>query len=123
MVTPEMLLFLAERMGMPEPYLQPQADMRKRCVYLETWQSMRGYENDFCEFNPATDDAQFGLLVVWAAMQRLYVGVHDDGVVCGQGANRAGRIGMEKHDSTPDSIRAAAVVAIVRALGYREEDK
>lgn len=105
MVTPEMLLFLLERMGkkghiaMSRVWIQP--DMAH-------------------SFNPATDDAQFGRLVVWAAMNRVMLEVWPDSVQaavsCKMGSHTL------PHDSTPDSIRAAAVVAIARALGWEGQE-
>lgn len=106
MVTPEMPLFLAGRMGLINP------------------QTMRGsvyiVRDDFppiC-YEPHNDNAQFGGLVVWAAMQ----GLEPD---FSHGIVRVWPIGKdypcaEENDSTPDSIRAAAVVAVCRALGWEE---
>ena len=104
MVTPEMLLFLAGKMGLPNPVAE-----QGECCYVEAPRVWR-------KFNPATDDAQFGRLVVWAAMQRL------EPMLAKRHAF-AGLVGTssdytEGHDGTPDSIRAAAVVAIVMALGF-----
>lgn len=108
MVTPEMLLWLAGKMGL-------EAELVVRTVdYVES--ECKGYKN-YASFNPATDDAQFGRLVVWAAMQGLAPLLNDSSVT-------AGAIEYDntvQHDSTHDSIRAAAVVAICRALGFNTE--
>lgn len=100
MVTPEMLLWLAGKMGMPEARI-----IRGGRESAIVWTA--GYS----EFNPATDDAQFGRLVVWAAMQGLWLDF-------GSGSVKVGAYQHINHDSTPDSIRAAAVVAVCRALGW-----
>lgn len=108
-VTPEMLLFLARKMGLWFP----------RIVNGEVIHAHDNPEpSGAMPFNPATDDAQFGRLVVWAAMQ----GLEPD---FSHGIVRVWPIGKdypcaEENDSTPDSIRAAVVVAICRALGWGE---
>ena len=110
MVTPEMLLFLAGKMGLDRPHAHSGSVM-----YFDGWRHA---------FNPHQSDAQFSRLVVWAAMQGL------EPMLAKRHAF-AGLVGTssdytEGHDGTPDSIRAAAVVAICRALGFdaaKEADK
>ena len=108
MVTPEMLLFLARRVGLWVPGI-----VDERVEYaIPTLPGIAVYE-------PHNDDAQFGQLVVWAAMQGL------EPMLAKRHAF-AGLVGTssdytQSHDSTPDSIRSAAVVAICRALGYEGE--
>lgn len=111
MVTPEMLLFLAGKMGLESELVAGTVD------YVES--ECKGYKN-YASFNPATDDAQFGRMVVWAAMQ----GLEPD---FSHGVVRVWPIGKdypcaEENDSTPGSIRAAAVVAVCRALGWEARD-
>ena len=107
MVTPEMLLWLAGKMMLANP----QTMMGK--VYIVR------YDIPPICYEPHIDDAQFGRLVVWAAMQGL------EPMLAKRHAF-AGLVGTssdytQSHDSTPDSIRSAAVVAICRALGYEGE--
>ena len=101
MVTPEMLLFLAERMGLPNP-----------CIINGGRESPIAWTAG-SEFNPATDDAQFGRLVVWALQEDIKL----ERVGCEIVALHYSEYRVD-HDSTPDSIRAAAVVAVCRALGW-----
>lgn len=111
MVTPEMLLFLAERMG-----LQAEVDYdHSQCpVYASNT------DESHSRFNPATDDAQFGRLMVWAAMNGHGVTMTNESCCCYLTDDWTTEQWAD-HDSTPDSIRAAAVVAICRALGYEGE--
>lgn len=101
-VTPEMLLFLAGKVGVADATAYDGWD-GKDIIVLPG-----GHE-----FNPATDDAQFGRLVVWACQNGVWLNFSDLCVCC---------IAPESvpHNSTPDGIRAAAVVAICRALGFQE---
>lgn len=112
-VTPEMLLFLAGKMGLPNPVLHAYPN---HVTCADDQVAINEPRPNGYSFNPATDDAQFGRLVVWAAMQ----GMEPD---FSHGIVRVWPIGKdypcaEENDSTPDSIRAAAVVAICRALGW-----
>ena len=108
-VTPEMLLWLAERMGL-------------QATHLASCGAWYLTDNDhWLPFNPATDDAQFGRLVVWALQQSLTVDNFGDFVRIWQYAGDATQFWDVPCDFTPDSIRAAAVVAICRALGYEGE--
>lgn len=107
MVTPEMLLFLARRVGLWVPGI---VDGRVEYA-IPNPPGIAVYE-------PHTDDAQFGRLVVWAAQQ----GLEPD---FSHGIVRVWPIGKdypcaEENDSTPDSIRASAVVAVCRALGWED---
>lgn len=103
MVTPEMLLFLAGKMGLDGHIALNRVWIKPDMAH---------------SFSPHVSDADFGRLVVWAAMQGLEPDFSHDIV-------RVWPIGKdypcaEENDSTPDSIRAAAVVAVCRALGYQE---
>jgi len=109
MVTPEMLLWLAERMGLERPYICTEAESKGKVAH-----GVGGY----CIFNPATDDAQFGRLVVWAAMNMVSPMLDEDSVFTTRLDNHD--TVEVPHNSTPDSIRAAAVVAICRALGWED---
>ena len=111
MVTPEMLLFLAGKMGMPNPHIH---------------ELLAGGSGVMCEddsgkfyFIPHISDAQFGPLVVWAPTQRLSITIWEDAVLV---MPKDGDEQWQEHNNTPDSIRAAAVVAICRALGYGEKE-
>lgn len=106
MVTPEMLLFLAGKMGLPNP-----------CIINGGRESPIAWTAGG-EFNPATDDAQFGRLVVWAWQQGLEVQSCRDRIDAHGKRDDVPWWFNCYHDSTPDSIRAAAVVAICRALGF-----
>lgn len=105
-VTPEMLLFLAGKMGL-------QLNRYGDCLFVA--------EPDGCDgdlFNPASDPAQFGRMVVWAALNGL------EPMLAKRHAF-AGLVGTssdytQAHDSTEAGIMAATVVAIARATGYEE---
>lgn len=105
-VTPEMLLFLAGKMGLDRPYSHSGSVM-----YFDGWRHA---------FNPHKSAAQFGRLVVWAAQKELTM-EFDNTVVTAWSEIHQRRIQIDC-DSTPDSIRAAAVVAVCRALNYEEAD-
>lgn len=105
MVTPEMLLWLAERMGLTASSERNGPLVFVRSDVDETWSI----------FNPATDYAQFGRLVVWALGKGIYLSGDYGCVTANLWEQRKRDI---RHNSTPDSIRAAAVVAICRALGW-----
>ena len=99
-VTPELLLFLAGKMGVA-------VEMRGPFVCLA--HGGRGYA-------PHTDPAQFGRMVVWAAMNGLEP-------MLAKRHTFAGLVGTssdytQAHDSTEAGIMAATVVAIARAAGY-----
>lgn len=105
MVTPEMLLWLAKKVH-GHAY---ECDHKILC--------RPPHDEYLLDYRPHKDDAQFGRLVVWAAMQGLAPLLNASSVTAGA---------MEydntvQHDDTPDSIRAAAVVAICRALGWEGE--
>ena len=97
-VTPEMLLFLAGKMGLEKPYIFTGAFAAGLVSY-----GFGGY----LTFKPHTDDAQFGRLVVWASQGPTMPFIR-----------MVGAMRAMPEPSTPDSIRAAAVVAICRALGF-----
>lgn len=106
MVTPEMLLFLARKV---EKYPASILDSVVWLAYpLDTWM----------QYRPHTDDAQFGRLVVWAAMHGMGPTIED--TYCSAFDDQVEQYKVA-HDATPDSIRAAAVVAICRALGWEGE--
>lgn len=112
MVTPEMLLFLAGRVGLERPYICTEAGIEGKVAY-----GIGGY----CIFNPATDDAQFGRLVVWVTMQGRGVTMTNESCCCYLTDDWTTEQWAD-HDNTPDSIRAAAVVAICKSLGYGEKE-
>lgn len=98
-VTPEMLLFLDERVNGPHTHelMDPEP------------------------YNPHQDDYQFGRLVVWAAMQGMVILKPNMCEMAIQTSHCQWKVGTTYNDdSTPDSIRAAVVVAIARALGWEE---
>ena len=103
MVTPEMLLFLAGKMGVAGHIALNRVWIKPDMAH---------------SFSPHVSDADFGLLVVWAWQEGI--------VVDNQGCSilteyDGGPTFIVDHDSTPDSIRAAAVVAVCRALGWGEK--
>jgi len=110
-VTPELLLFLAGRMGLDRPYICTEAGTEGTVAY-----GVGGY----CIFNPARDPAQFGRMMVWAALNGL------EPMLAKRHAF-AGLVGTssdytQAHDSTEAGIMAATVVAIARALGWEGEE-
>lgn len=112
MVTPEMLLFLAGKMGLPNPIISQCPNTEHRC-YLRHGDGLTNV------FWPHKDRIQWADVVVWAAMQGLEPDF-SHGIVRAWPAGKDYPCG-EENENTPDSIRAAAVVAIVRALGYEVE--
>lgn len=93
MVTPEMLLWLAGKVDVPA-----------------------------CSYAPHLDSAQFGRLVVWMLEHGYSISplltAHIS--IAWKGPGRRLISCRSAHDSTPDSIRAAAVVAIAKALGWED---
>lgn len=109
-VTPELLLFLAGKMGLEWRHICTDAGSEGRVAY-----GVGGY----CIFNPHTDPAQFGRLVIWA-WQNGVDSIGTDGpeqVEVYDGIDWH----SQPHDGTEDGIMAAAVVAIARALGWEGE--
>lgn len=114
MVTPEMLLFLAGRMGLPNPVLHAYPN---HVTCADDQVAINEPRPNGYSFNPATDDAQFGRLVVWAAQNGMGPTIED--TYCAAFDNEVVHYKVA-HDSTTDSIRAAAVVAVCRALGWED---
>ena len=102
-MNPEMLLFLAERMGLPRAELC-EAYEYPRVIYSRGWETLH--------FRPHTDRAQFADVVIWAAMEGMGPHINDKFAEAGYFA--------KYHDSTPSGIMAATVEAIARAAGWEE---
>ena len=109
-MNPELLLFLARRMGLWVPGIQD-----GNVVYAAPQP-----DNPVPVFQPHTDRAQFADVVIWAAMNGIEITMRDDKSEVwywdGASEQRAAVWG----ESTPSGIMAATVEAIARAAGWEE---
>lgn len=109
-VTPEMLIFLAGKMGLPNPIISQYPDTEPRC-YLR-WSD--GVTNVFW---PQKDRIQFADVVLWVAMNELapcMTSKHASALY------EDGEEAVMLHDNTPAGIMEATVVAVARALGWED---
>ena len=109
-MNPELLLFLAERMGLP-------ASIGHQCVLLNGDVPL--------EFTPHTDRAQFADVVIWAASNIDGADVyicrnHVESFAYAERGKAHKPPVMVDHNSTPSGIMAATVEAIARAAGWEE---
>ena len=100
-VTPEMMLFLAGKMGVAGHIALNRVWIKPDMAH---------------SFSPHVSDADFGRMVVWAALNGL------EPMLAKRHAF-AGLVGTssdytQAHDSTEAGIMASTVVAIARALGW-----
>lgn len=110
MVTPEMLLWLAQKQ-----LLLGLSVSNGKCHYLNDT------TGDFDCYEPHRDEALFGRLIVWAWQHGLEVQCCQDRIDAHGKRDDVPWWFNAYHDSTDDSIMAAAVVAICRALGWGDD--